>query len=128
MSKKYPDFFPIGCPPSDAVSDEKNVYRLIKTDKIDKSDFLSFMEEGKDARHPSFPFIEYGISVNTDFEELKKYWRGSPALKKMFNNIASGTTCKNSGVIKATPTRNQLHHHTWWLCEGASPEKFFKKV
>lgn len=82
MSKKYPDFFPIGCPSSDAVSDEKNVYRLIKTDKIDKSDFLSFMEEGKDARHPSFPFIEYGISVNTDFEELKKYWRGSPALKK----------------------------------------------
>lgn len=122
---QYPDFFPNGCPPNDAAPLELKVYRLVKGDKIAKSDFKSFFEEGRDARHPKFPYIEYGLSVNTDYEEIKKYWRGSPALRKQFKNLATGVTYERTGVVKSTPTKMQKNHHTWWLCTNATPENYF---
>lgn len=124
-NNQYPDFFPDGCPPNDAESMEIKVYRLVKGDKITKSDFMSFYEEGRDARSPIFPYIEFGLSVNSEYDELKKYWRGSPALKKKFKQIASGLTHKNTGVVKPTPSKMQKSHYTWWLYKDAKPEKYF---
>jgi hypothetical protein len=121
----YPEFFPEGCPPEDAQPMEIMVYRLIKGESIDNEDFKSFFELGRDARHPTFPFIEYGISINTDYQELKSYWRGSGALKKAYKNIGAGITQKNNGVIKYTPTKQQKSHHTWWLNKAAKPEDYF---
>ncbi|WP_077356116.1 hypothetical protein [Virgibacillus halodenitrificans] len=128
MSEKkydYPKFFPDGCPPEDAEPMELKVYRLVKEDKISKDDFKSFFEEGRDARNPKLPYVEYGLSVNTKYEEIKKYWRGNPALKKKFRNVASGLTYKYTGVVKPTPSKAQRNHYTWWLCKDASPENYF---
>lgn len=129
MSEKkrdYPDFFPHGCPPKDAKPMEIKVYRLIKKGNISKKDFKSFIEEGRDIRNPEFPFVEYGLSVNTKYEEIKKSWRGNPALKRKFKNIASGITYKDTGVVKPTPSKAQKSHYTWWLCKDASPENYFQ--
>lgn len=125
---EYPDFFPDGCPPKEAQPVELKVYRLVKEDKISKSDFKSFIEEGRDARNPKFPYVEYGLSVNTEYEEIRRYWRGNAALKKKFKNIASGVTYKYTGVVKSTPSRIQKNHYTWWLCKNVSPENYFKIV
>jgi hypothetical protein len=121
----YPDFFPEGCPPIDAKPIEVKVYRLIKGDKIDNTDFKSFIELDLDHRSTKFPFVEYGISVNTNYDELRKNWRGTGALKKKFKNIGSGITFESTGVVKPTPTKPQKHHHTWWLFKGGEPESYF---
>lgn len=125
---EYPDFFPEGCPPNDAQPIELKVYRLVKEDKISNSDFKSFIEEGRDSRNPKFPFVEYGLSVNNEYDEIRKYWRGNPALKKKYKNIASGITYKYTGVVKSTPSRIQQNHYTWWLYKNVSPENYFKIV
>ncbi|QUW23394.1 hypothetical protein JSQ81_07685 [Sporosarcina sp. Marseille-Q4063] len=124
----YPDFFPSGCPPRDAKTIELKVYRLVGNDQIDEKDFKSFIEEGRDQRNPKLPFVEYGLSVNPDYEELKTHWRSVGALKKKYKNIASGITYKDTGVVKPTPSKVQKSHHTWWLCKNAVPEKYFKIV
>lgn len=121
----YPDHFPDGCPPENAKPMEIKVYRLIKGEKIDNTDFKSFFEEGLDARSPKFPFMEYGLSVNPNYDELKTYWRGNGALKKRFKNIGGGITYKQTGVVKPTPTKQQKNHHTWWLAKEAKPESYF---
>lgn len=124
----YPDIFPNGCPPGDAKTMELEVYRLVESNQIGEKDFKSFIEEGRDHRNPKHPFVEYGLSVNPDCEELIKHWRSVGALKKKYKNIASGITYKDTGVVKFTPSRVQKNHHTWWLFKNALPENYFKIV
>lgn len=126
--KKYPDIFPDGCPPEDSEPMELEVYRMIKGDIVTSDDFKSFIELGIDKEDPKNPFIQYGLSVNRSYEEMYYYWRGSPALKKKFKNIAKGKIYKESGVVKPTPSKKQSNHFTWWLYKGVNPVKDFEIV
>ncbi|GAA0435383.1 hypothetical protein GCM10008983_09950 [Lentibacillus halophilus] len=123
--RQYPDFFPVGCPPSDAKPMEIRVYRLVQGNTITKEDFKSFIEEGRNGSNPKFSFTEYGLSVNLKHEELRNYRRAVPALRKKFKNIAYGITYKDKGVVKSTPSAKQENHYTWWLCKDAEPESDF---
>lgn len=124
----YPDFFPNGCPPGDAETKELEAYRLVENDQICEKDFKSLIEVGRNQRHPKYPFMEYGLSINLNYEELIKHWRSVPGLKKKYKNIAFGITYKDTGVVKSTPSRTQKNHHTWWLFKNALPEDYFKIV
>lgn len=127
-NRTYPDIFPNECPPTDSKHEKIQVYRLVKKDIISEEDFKSFIEMGRDARDPKNPFIEYGLSVNTNYDELRKSWRGNPGLKRNFKNICVGLTYLCTGCIKATPSKFQKHHHTWWIYKEVNPCNFFKLV
>ena len=104
-----------------------DIYRIIKGDTILNEDFKSYIEMGKSNTSQQYPFIEYGISVNTNLEELKKAKRSIGALKK-FKNIAVGKTYKYTGVVQLTPSNIQPNHHTWWLYKDVYPETFFSII
>lgn len=125
-NRTYPRCFPEGCPPEDAINIRLKVYRLIEGDIIVDNDFKSFKELGKDVRSNNYPFIEYGLSVNTNYDELKKVRKAVPGLKKKFKNIGSGMTYECSGVVKATPNGRQKNHHTWWIYKEINPKNFFR--
>ena len=40
----YPDYFPEGCPPDDAIVSERILYRFCKKDKPEENDFISCFE------------------------------------------------------------------------------------
>lgn len=129
LNKNYPNFFPKGCPPQDAIENEIEIFRLIQGDVVSKDDFKSQYELGKANNvtpESKLYFNKYGLSVNTNQAELEKMWRGNPHLKKKIKNIAKGITYKDTGVIKSTPSNGQKHHHTWWLCLNAAPEDYFE--
>lgn len=125
-NRSYPKSFPEGCPPEDAKELRIKVYRLIENDMLTKNDFKSFKELGRDARSEKYPFIEYGLSVNKNYDELRRCWRGTPGLKKKFKNIASGITYECTGKLKYTPTKGQNNHYTWWVYNEVNPENFFE--
>ncbi|ENJ9655628.1 hypothetical protein FDB88_11870 [Clostridium sporogenes] len=126
INRSFPNIFPDGCPPEDSKHIRLKVYRLSEKDSITKDDFKSFKEKGIDKRDPKNPFIEYGLSVNTNYNELRRCWRGNPGLKRRFKKICSGITYECTGLVKATPSNYQKSHHTWWVYKEVDPSNFFK--
>lgn len=119
--KKFPDYFPKNCPPTDAVENEIQAYRICKSNPVAHSDFLSYYELGKPIKSTD---KFYGASLFTDANEAK-------AIAKMPNHknefIAVGITKAECGVVKHTPPYSNpvSSHITWWLYEGAKPENYF---
>lgn len=119
---KYPDYFPQGWPPDDAVAEEIEAYRICKTSIIAHSDFRSFYEEGKNIRGN---ILGFGVSVLSNIKEANTVLK-MPAHRKEY--IAKGVTKANCGVIKYTPSSKHSSHYTWWLNEDATPERYFQIV
>ena len=117
---KYPDYFPVNCPPKDACAEEVTAYRMCKTDNIDRSDFQSYYEMGKDFGNN---VNGYGVSVLSDIKEASVLAK-MPAHRKDY--LAQGCTASICGEILRTPSKNKSSHITWWLYEDATPEKYFK--
>ena len=116
----YPNFFPKGCPPKDAKNIEIIAYRICQNSVVTHDDFLSHYQLGL---APSFNSdIKYGVSILSDKEKAFNMLR----LPRFSNkNIAEGVTKKGLGVVKNTPTKQLGNvHYTWWLKEGANPEKY----
>lgn len=128
--KRFPENFPEECPPEKAKIEKIYVYRLIKGDNPEENDFKSFIDMKKKFNvNKKYPFIEYGISVFTDYKELNNMRLGSILLKKNYKSLAGGYTYLCTGVIQYTPgkTRN-FSHVTWWLYRNINPANYFKKV
>ncbi|MCI6058627.1 MAG: hypothetical protein MR701_02090 [Clostridiales bacterium] len=118
---KFPNYFPEGCPPKDAISKEEVVYRVCKNDPITRKDFASYYELGKgkhDVKH-------YGVSVFSNCGEAKTICL-MPNHRQEF--VAKGKTVEECGVIKATPSNKNSSHITWWLYEEARPQEHFNAI
>nr|WP_302597397.1 hypothetical protein [uncultured Cellulosilyticum sp.] len=120
-SKKFPKYFPDGCPPEDTIKEELNVYRIAKYMPINIKDF--------ETHFIKFPgrfdddLRAYGLSVYEDIESLEKCRKKIPALKKC-KKIYMATTKEEYGKIKRTP--NDFGKHiTWWLYEDTNPLEIF---
>lgn len=120
----FPKYFPQGCPPSDARAEEIIVFRICNSSQITHNDFKSYYELGKRWINPK-DFRYYGVSVFKDKNETQMLL-GMPNNKNKY--IAEGITSKNCGVIKqgTSNNKNSTSHITWWLFDGAEPEKYFK--
>ncbi|MGL4875194.1 MAG: hypothetical protein ACRC30_11160 [Clostridium sp.] len=124
-NRLYPDFFPEGCPPEDAISKSLEVYRFVyNNDRVTDKDFKSHYEMGKIYTKKEEIIQSCGLSVNPDLNEFKKFQKTSPALKKLF--IAKGYITEKVGTIKHTPSRTQSNHHTWWKYKEIKPENHFE--
>ena len=126
--EQFPDFFPEGCPPEDSIQENIEVYRMIVGENPNSADFKSFHELGRTASKIPYPFMEYGLSVNKDLNELKKIVKAAPVMKKKFKNIARGVLSNETGVIKHTPTKQQKNHITWWMFKDINACNYFNTV
>jgi hypothetical protein len=127
----WPEFFPKGCPPSDAVIKDVQVYRLVENDPPTKNDFLSHYEKYPKRREEfkrENNILAYGISVLKKREDVDRL-KGIPFFKKKENlKVAIGHTDPKSGVIKETPSNSAQSHITFWLYEENSIKKEFKVI
>ena len=101
---------PDGCPPREAeeITDTKVVFRLVRTDTPDDSDFWS-----KRAERPNNQFSvpecqARGLSVYSQVKDARKQLK-IPTLKGML--ICQVTLDRGSGYILRTGRRA---HFTWW--------------
>lgn len=122
QERRYPEYFPKGCPPNDAKHKELTVYRCCHDDTITSADFVSYYL--LDPTKYCGQINAYGLSVFTNCKNLKEAMK-LPYMKKNFKRIAVGATYANTGAIKPTPSKSDASHHTWWLYEGVEPHTFF---
>lgn len=121
---KYPNYFPKGCPPKEAKDVEHIVYRICKNKELTHADFLSYYELG--LLPNSNDIKKYGISLDMERDRLIAML-GMPSLKnKNMKCVAKGITKKELGVSLQTPSKASTSHITWWLKDGADPEKYFR--
>lgn len=120
-SKEFPEYFPNGCPPFDAVAKEVLAYRLTKNQFLTEDDFKSYHELGIKPKYPDSTFMIYGISLSTDVNTLKKLKKTS-TYTKSFDFIHQGLTYTHEGLVKIDYNKK---HITWWLYKYQYPHKHF---
>lgn len=122
VKQKYPEYFPIGCPPMDADLSEQTLYRLCYEHQPSEKDFVSYY-----LQNPK-KFVDqinaYGLSVMLSREDCFEMYRKYPWVRR-YHSIAWGVTNYERGSWKRTPSRYNPTHVTWWVCDGVRPETFF---
>lgn len=115
----FPDGWPEGCPPSDAVDAEGQFFRIVKGKQCTPDDFLTQAEKGKALR--GCPCLRVGLSILCDMESAKHYRDVYPYLGE---RIASGLLNPTRGKIKSSG-----HGHvTWWSFSNVVRHSLFSVV
>jgi hypothetical protein len=125
---QFRDHLPFGCPPSDAIPPNVEVYILV-SDPIGERDFLSQDEKnpGKFSDNSVLYCQSGGLSVFTDAEGAKLAKNVSRGLRN--KKLAVGNLSVNSGMIKNTPSqRTGDTHHTWWVDSNINPCILFEII
>lgn len=122
--KKFPDYFPAGCPPAEAEELEIEVYRLCRNIIPEEKDFETFYQINPEKWKNNFE--AYGVSVFKSFIEIQTMREKDPRLRAKFKTYAAGCTYEYTGVIQHTSKKLRESHYTWWLYEGVKPHEYFK--
>jgi hypothetical protein len=120
MFSDYPDFFPLGCPPDDALKAQGVFYRWTYELPPCAEDYESYSETGKASKFP-FNSTRYcmccGLSMYQNIEELRlSLIRPKRVGQVHIVKVALGI---EHGMIKNTPTSSGESHHTWWIPQKA---------
>jgi hypothetical protein len=128
---EWPESFPSGCPPEDAVAAVGQFYRLVAGDVSTPDDFsnhfqllaagqvrVRFWKAEKDRE-------AVGLSISEDLDDIKKLRQSTGALRR--KKIARGSI-DGSGAVKPTPTRVAGSHHTWWRYKADDSWQRFRTV
>ena len=128
MSKKYPDYYPEGCPPPDAEVCKYEVYRLIKSsDEIKPEDFIpKAVNESLENLSDDWKICSYGLSVVQNPKDYIKLLEMASGMRSKMKGIAKGCTYEYTGVVKKTPTGRLPSHITWWIYKDYNPHKKFE--
>lgn len=113
----WPPHYPSACPPEDAEATDSEFFRLVDSDPVEETDFVSLTElvlAGVRKRRRGWDTcMAAGVSV-FDSEETARRTQGAFGALKA-KRLASGAL-KSSGVVKRTGTSEG--HHTWWRPNG----------
>ena len=124
QQKKFPDYFPEGCPPDTAKDSEITLYRLCKGKIPCREDFVSFFLKNPEK------FINnvqaYGLSVFPTLEDCSLARKKSPKLRKKLPYSAKGDSNEDRGKYDYTPSNINPKHITWWVYDGVEPHTFFE--
>lgn len=106
----FREFLPEGCPPTEAeeITDTMIVFRLVRTDTPDNSDFRSKRAESPNNQFSVSECQARGLSVYLQVREARKQLK-IPTLRGML--ICQVTLDKGAGYILKTGRRS---HFTWW--------------
>ena len=129
----WPDHFPPDCPPKGTKPASGTVYRLVQNDPVKAYDLMSQYERARENKRvgktqtmfkpkpgPLDP-LEVGVSVCRELKDAEVTKEIIPGMDK--RSIAKGTLDPTLGVIKSTPAKRRDSHHTWWVPDGARPER-----
>lgn len=119
MSKAWPAHFPEGCPPNDALETDHQVFRFIRGDAIEPTDFHSEKERHPDRDYARKECMASGVSVQPSLEGVREIREAVAGFKRM--KLAKGTLVNGDGRIRHTPTGHSTTHHTWWLSVNVNP-------
>ena len=104
----WPEHFPSGCPSPSEPGAQGEVYRLVKTDPPQLSDFESWLElgrgKGKDCQRAALSCVN---ALSHAIEQRKAYPTHRDKL------IASATLTEDHGCL--AQTGSQPHHYSLWL-------------
>ena len=123
QQKKFPDYFPEGCPPASAKDSEITLYRLCKDMVPCKADFVSFYLINPEKYRNCIN--AYGLSVFPSIEDCNIARSKAPRLRKKPYS-AKGENNEDRGKYVFTPSNANPNHITWWVYEGVEPHTFFE--
>ena len=118
---KWPDHFPIGCPPAEATEAEGEVFRFTKPPTVSEADFRSHVERGL---KPLSDCEAAGLSVFTDVSDALAAWEAIPGMRK--RNLARGVLTPEHGAMLSTPRETTPSHQTWWKWADVEPTSAFE--
>ncbi len=118
----WPDHFPDGCPPAEAVPASGEFYRLVDHDPVEEVDFWSHRELSDAGLIGTQRWTEemecraVACSVFQDKDDAVSAQGMSGRMRK--KRIAMGDV-SGDGVLLATPSsRTGSSHHSWWRNVG----------
>lgn len=115
----FPENWPEGCPPGDAVAAHGDVFRVVKTDPPQPGDFRSLWEQGRPIAQKECESA--GLSV---FQAVRDAAHAALKYPYLGELVARGTLGTKHGVVKPTP-RSGNSHTTWWPCDGLARHELF---
>jgi hypothetical protein len=115
---------PAGCPPKDAISGPKLLYRLVTGRPPGADDFRTTREEGTFKNGD--PCQRCSISTQASIEGARALRAAIPNLAERM--IAQGTVPAGAGNLKPTPRENNPDHWSWWPTMGISRHTLFEVI
>lgn len=99
------------CPPDDAEAASGKIYRAVEADPASSDDFLSYVKLGR--KDPTKAKCDdWGLSVWCDLDAVEHARNVIPHFQERY--IAAGDMDAQHGVVKASPSRKQPKHFTFW--------------
>lgn len=124
ISVKFPDYFPEGCPPPEAVGEERVLFRLCYGPVPTENDFVSHYQRNPEKFRENI--LAYGLSVFSTEDDCRTACKKSPLLRKKYHFCSYGMNTPERGKILLTPAKLSPAHITWWIYEGIEPHTFFE--
>lgn len=121
----FAGFFPDGCPPDDAGDLTGDVYRLVDGNPPSDWDFQSKHQRSQSLSKAG-DCLACGLSILRSWTDAERLKQRIPGMRK--KSIAVGIIPEPLGKTKATPTRNQAGHHTWWVPDGVEVKVLFTVI
>lgn len=122
----WTNILPADCPPADARGADQVVFRLVRADPPDASDFVSFFDRSPLENWGARLCQAMGLSVYESLETCRRAARRSRSLRNRLP--ASADLAPHHGMLARTDTRNP-GHLTWWLsAEVGEPAAMFSVV
>lgn len=126
MTCDWPDFFPEGIPPDEAIEASGAMFRLVDDCPPTESDFASSIEENPSREFGDKLWQAFGVSMYKDqIEAEKTRARYAPLRSK---KIARGELSGKQGVKMHTPSRTSKSHHTIWLVKESNVHSAFECI
>lgn len=123
--KKFPDYFPEGCPPEEATEKEMTLFRLCKHNYPCEEDFQPHVILYPDREEYKANVLAYGLSTLPSVEDCEHLLKISSKMRSCMKCIAFGKVDGDTGKVLNTPNKNNSNHMTWWVYEGVKPHTFF---
>lgn len=118
--KKWPNFYPEGCPPSTATPRKVDpAFRCAEFPPPNARDFIPHFLKFEDKDWGNVLFDACAVSCYTDINGARNL---AKKLKK-FKYIVKGTIPEDSGVVEI----GRKSHLNWWVYDGYPDYKLFKK-
>src|SRR5438876_803885 len=109
----WPDFFPHGVPPPDAIVAIGRAFRLVSAIPSTAADFRSSYEEAPHRDYGASFWKACGTSFHSDIDDSRKTRARFKALR--MKRIAVGELRPEWGVMMASPTALSKSHLTVWF-------------
>ncbi len=115
----FPSDWPASCPPDDAEDAHSGIFRIVKNDPPEDSDFLTHYETGRLPKADSC--LRCGLSTFRDIRDAIHQRQLMPRLGRF---IANGVLESQHGKTKLTKGQ-QPTHTTWWVYANVNRAELF---